>query len=271
MLLNTNSAIMIIKGKVWFCTLLIAGLWACGDDTDNINENITTEDVANVSSVDEATITFADAVTISNQILQDEGILNGRIQQCYVVSDTQTENQLLVTFESSCEGLDGKVRSGSFLIDWSGALASGDFSYTVTFESYEVNGYGVSGSITTSNLTLKENGFSFNVVVNDGVVNCPDGKQIMYEQDLDYNFTLNEPVEILITGSSTGTGKEGVTYIANIKEPLLIIAGCDHAVSGTFDATFNGHSLVTVDYGDGTCDNKAMVSRGEHSITFELN
>ncbi len=262
---------MINKGKLWLCTLLLAGFWACSDDTDNINQDVTTEDVANVSSVDEATITFADAVTISNQILQDEEVLNGRVQQCYTVSDTQTENQLLVTFETECEGLDGKIRSGSFLIDWTGALGTGDFSYTVTFDGYKVNGYGVSGSITTSNLTFKENGFSFNVLVNDGVVNCPDGKQIMYEQDFDYDFTLGEIIEIRITGSSTGMGKEGVSYIASIKEPLLVIAGCDYVVSGSFEATFNGRPSVTVDYGDGACDNKATASRGDHSITFEID
>lgn len=262
---------MINKGKLWFCTLLVAGFWACSDDADNVNQDVTTEDIDNVSSIDEATITFADAVTLSNQILQDEAVINGRTQQCFVVDGTQTENQLLVTFETECEGVDGKIRSGSFLINWTGAIVTGDFSYTVTFDGYRVNGYGVDGSITVSNFTFKENGFAFNVMVNDGVVNCPDGKQIMYEQDLDYDFTLSEITEIRITGSVTGMGKEGVSYIANIKEPLLVVAGCEHAVSGTFDATFNGRPTVTFDYGDGTCDNKAIASRGDHSITFELN
>jgi len=252
--------------------MLVAGFWACNDDdADHLNEPVTAGDVSNVTSVDEATITFADAVNISNQILSDEEVLAGRIQQCYSVSDTETENQLLVTFESTCEGQDGKLRAGSFLIDWTGSIGTGDFSYTLTFDGYKVNDYGLGGSITVSNLALKENGFSFNVIVNDGMVNCPDGKQINYEQDLNYNFTVNENVEILITGSSTGTGKEGVSYIADIKEPLLVIGGCDHAVSGSFEATFNGRPAVTVDYGDGTCDNKATASRGDQSTTFELD
>lgn len=263
---------MSIKGKLWLCTLLVAGFWACSDDdADQLNEPVTAEDVGNVASVDEATITFADAVTMSNQILSDEEVIAGRIQQCYSINDTETENQLLVTFESNCEGQDGKLRSGSFLIDWTGSFGAGDFSYTLTFDGYEVNDYGISGSITVSDLALKENGFSFNVVVNDGMVNCPDGKQINYEQDLNYDFTVNENVEILITGSSSGTGKEGVSYTAEIKEPLFVTGGCDHAVSGSFEATFNGRPMVTVDYGDGTCDNKATASRGDHSITFELD
>ena len=262
---------MISKGKLWLCALLFAGFWACSDDSENLNEEITAEDVTNVTSIDEASATFTDAITLSNQVLTDEQVINGRIQECYAVNDTETENQLLVSFESNCEGDDGKVRSGSFLIQWDGTLGTNDFSYTVTFDGYEVNGYGVSGSISVSNLTLKENGFGFNVVVTDGVVNCPDGKQINYEQDLDYDFSLGEVTEISITGSTAGMGKEGNSYIANIKEPLIVVSGCEHAVSGSFDATFNGRPPVTVDYGDGSCDNKAIASRGALSLTFELD
>ncbi|GJM27961.1 MAG: hypothetical protein DHS20C17_05960 [Cyclobacteriaceae bacterium] len=262
---------MMNTGRVWLCALFLAGFWACSDDSENINEEVTTEDVANVTSIDEATITFSDAVTISNQILDDEGVMNGRTQECYTVSETQNENQRLVTFESTCEGFDGKFRSGSFLIEWEGSFQTEDFSYTLTFDGYEVNDYGLAGSITVSNLTYKENGFGFNVEVNDGVVNCPDGKQINYEQDFDYDFTLGEITELRITGSSSGMGKEGISYVANIKEAILIVSGCDYAVSGSFDATFNGRPVVQVSYGDGSCDNKANASRGDHSITFELD
>ena len=85
----------------------------------------------NVSSIDEATISFSDAVILSSQIMEDEGVINGRTQECYTVSETESENQRLVTFESTCEGIDGKVRSGSFLLEWEGSLQSNDFSYTV--------------------------------------------------------------------------------------------------------------------------------------------
>ena len=259
------------NGKVWLCTLLFAGFWACSDDSENLNEEITPEDISNVNSIDESSSTFTDAITMSKEILSDADIVNGRIQQCYGLSETQTENQILVSFEPECEGSDGKVRSGSFLIEWSGSIETEDFMYTLTFDGYEVDGYGIEGNITVSGLTFKENGFGFNVVINDGVVTCPDEKQINYEQDFNYDFTIGELTEIKVSGSSTGKGKEGNTYTANIKEPLVIISNCEHAVAGSFDATFNGRPLVTVDYGDGSCDNKATASRGDLSTTFELD
>ena len=53
----------------------------------------------------------------------------------------------------------------------------------------------------------------------------------MYEQDFDYDFTFGEAIEISVIGSSTGTGKEGNSYTANTKQPIIFVAGCDHAVS----------------------------------------
>jgi hypothetical protein len=262
---------MITNGKIWICALFLAGFWACSDDSENLNQEITAEDIENASTIDEASIPFMDAVTVSNEILSDEAVITGRTLNCYAVESTPMENQLLVSFESNCTGIDGKIRSGNMLIEWTGSEETNNFSYTVVFDGYEVDGYGLAGSITVSNLTVKENGFGFNVLVNDGIVTCPDGKQIMYEQDFNYDFSFAELLELRITGSTTGAGKEGNTYTANIKKPILVVSGCDHAVSGSFDASFNGRPAVTVDYGDGTCDNKAIASRGDHSLSFELD
>ena len=262
---------MTINARIWICALFLAGFWACSDDSENVNEEVSAEDIENVGTIDEAAIPFMDAITMSNEILSDEEVIAGRTQECFVTTTTQMENQLLVTFESSCTGADGKVRSGSILLEWSGSQETNDFSYTVLFDGYKVDDYGLAGSITVSDLTFKENGFGFKSLVNDGIVTCPDGKQIIYEQDYDYDLTINEGLEIRITGSSSGTGKEGNSYTANIKEAILVVSGCQYAVSGSFDATFNDRPMVTVDYGDGTCDNKAVASRGDHSLSFDLD
>ena len=262
---------MINNVKVWLCALFLAGFWACSDDSENVNEEVTQEDVNNVSSIDEGTVAFMDAITMSNEILSDEQVINGRVQQCFTANGTENENELLVSFESNCEGDDGKIRSGSFLISWSGSIENNDFQYTVAFDDYYTDGYGVGGSLTVSHLTYKENGFGFKAEVNDGEITRPDGKQLLYEQDLDYDFTFEEGMELRITGAISGTGIEGVTYVANIKEPILVVSGCEYAVSGSFDATFNGRPMVNINYGEGVCDNLAVAKRGEHQLTFELN
>ena len=262
---------MITNGRIWLCALFLAGFWACSDDSENVNEEITAQDIENAGTIDEASIPYMDAITISNEILSDEGVLAGRTQACFVATTTQMENQLLVTFESNCTGEDGKVRSGSILLEWSGSHETNDFSYTASFDGYKLDDYGLAGSITVSNMTFTQNGGGFTCVVDDGIVTCPDGKQIMYEQDFDYDLTFGEALEIRVTGSATGAGKEGNSYTANIKDAILVVSGCDYAVSGSFDITFNDRPTVTVNYGDGTCDNKAIASRGDHSLTFDLD
>jgi len=257
--------------KVWLCALFLAGFLACSDDSENVNEEVTTEDVNNLGSIDDGTTVFMDAITLSNEILTDEQVINGRVQQCYVASSTANQNELLVTFETTCVGTDGKVRSGSFLVTWNGSLETNDFNYSVNFDDYNVDGYDIGGSLTVSDFSYVGNGFGFNAVVSDGVVTRPDGKQLLYEQDLDYDFQLEEVLELRITGSITGTGVEGVTYIANIQEPILVVSGCEHAVSGSFDASFNGRPMITVNYGDGVCDNQAVAKRGGFQLTFELD
>ena len=261
---------MITNGKIWICALFLAGFWACSDDSENVTEEVTAQDIANASIIDEASVPFMDAVSTANGILSDEGLIVGRIQKCYTASTTQMDNQLLVTFESTCTGEDGKVRSGSMLIEWTKTQEILT-SYTVVFDGYEEDGYGLSGMVSVSNISFKENGYGQNVLVTDGMITCPDGKQILYEQDFDYNLTIGEVLEIRITGSATGSGKEGNSYTANIKEPILVVSGCDHAVSGSFDASFNNRPPVNINYGDGSCDNKAVASRGDHSVSFDLD
>ena len=36
---------MIKLGRVWLYTLFLAGFWACSDDSENVNEEVTAEDM----------------------------------------------------------------------------------------------------------------------------------------------------------------------------------------------------------------------------------
>lgn len=258
--------------KITFCALLITGVWACSnDDPENINEPITAEDTDNIASIDEAASNYLEVVTLTNEIVSDMNDPNGRIQQCYSVAETQNQNEVIITFEQGCTSEDGRQRSGSLLLSWSGEFFTPDYSYTLTFDGYNVDGYIPEGSITTTDWVFASNSFSFTVVVNDGLLTCPDGKQLAYEQDLSYQFSSDETIELTIDGSITGSNKDGVTYVASVQEPLTFVLDCEYVVSGSFTATFNGRPAVTVDYGDGTCDDLATVSRGNQSLTFNLD
>ena len=84
--LFTTKTIMIKNGRIWLAMSLLIGFWACSDDAEQLNEPVSDQDIENVTSIDEATITFTDAVTISNEILSDQEVINGRTQGCFEVS-----------------------------------------------------------------------------------------------------------------------------------------------------------------------------------------
>ncbi len=243
---------------------------ACSDS--EIDEEITAQDIENLASLDEATTSYLEVVSIASDILDDESLPGGRItNNCFSLEATNNANEVIAIFDGQCTGDDGKTRSGNLILSWTADANENILSYTVTFDQYTVDGYIPEGSVTVSTGTISQTGISFNVVVNDGRLTCPDGSQLSYEQDLTYELQLSETLGFTLDGSVTGTSKDGVTFIGDISSPLTAVAGCEYIVSGKLNATFNGRPPLTLDYGDGTCDNQGTLSRGSESVTIELD
>lgn len=72
--------------------------------------------------------------------------------------------------------------------------------------------------------------------------------------------------EIQVTGTTTITNQDGVTWERTITDPLLKIADCRNYVQGTIDITQDGTVLATIDYGDGECDNIATITTSDGEV-----
>ncbi len=251
--------------------IVLTIFWACGDDSENVDQPITQEDIDNIASMDEASSQYFETITLSNEIFDDIESTGGRIHQCHTIEETGNDKEVKVTFEGTCTGADGKVRSGSILLNWTGEIFGADFSYGVTFMDYVVDGYQVAGTVTTSEIIYGANTFSFVVVVNDGAVVCPDSRSLTYEQDLTFTFNVEEEITFSLNGSISGTNKDGISYVATTQEPVLFTSECEFAVSGVINATFNGRAPLSLDYGDGTCNDQATLSRGSESVNITLD
>jgi hypothetical protein len=64
----------------------------------------------------------------------------------------------------------------------------------------------------------------------------------------------------LITGSANGTSAGGTSYTAVIGQALRKELSCRHIVSGIISITPGDKPTRTINYGDGTCDDKATVT-----------
>ncbi len=259
-------------GRILFWVCFIAAFWACGDDdSPGVDEPINTEDIENIGSIGEVTDEFTEVVNFSNEIIADVGDQGGRSQNaCYVVIESETENKITITFEGECEGEDGRYRQGSLILTWEGELLAPDFSYTIAFDAFEVDDYQLDGSVTVEDLAIEQNTISFSVVVSNGRLIYPDQKEITYGQDLTYNLIFGEVFSVTVEGSITGTNRDDKGYVADTREPIKWIDDCDHPVSGSFSASFDGRPALTIDYGDGTCDNMAMLTRGTQSLEIDI-
>jgi hypothetical protein len=59
-------------------------------------------------------------------------------------------------------------------------------------------------------------------------------------------------------------------YEKKIVKPLKKTDGCDYIVAGTIEYYKKGKLIAVVDYGDGTCDNKATKETGGETYEFEI-
>ncbi len=188
---------------------------------------------------------------------------------------------LVVDFGSGCTSSgDGIARSGSITYIFSGKLGTPGTVISASFNNYTVNGYQLGGTYSITN-SSGVSGFSLTTQVQNGT--------IVYPNDSSYTFSgtkvlsLNTPVDstnILnnsfdITGgytiSNTNTGE---SLTATVTTPLLKKLSCEYIVSGIIGFVYTKGSAITVngtlDYGDGTCDNSAVIAIGTATKTVTL-
>jgi hypothetical protein len=184
---------------------------------------------------------------------------------------------ITIDYGTGCTGFFNQTRSGKIIIEVTGHRREEGSKRTVTFDNYYFNGIKVEGEKIFENLGLNENqNFVVSVTLTDGKLILPDGKTI--ERSVDHKrewiagfLTPNIwDDECLITGTATGMNGDGISYVQTITSPLHWKRVCEFIVSGTIEIDRSDADPFVLDYGDGECDNKAVVSMGGESKEIEL-
>ena len=63
-----------------------------------------------------------------------------------------------------------------------------------------------------------------------------------------------------MTGSENGTGADGKTFTCTITKPLNKKLTCKWLESGTLEIQPQDNPLITLDFGNGACDNQATAT-----------
>lgn len=191
------------------------------------------------------------------------------LTECPVITiDTvAVPHVMTIDFGTSCTGKDGKVRSGKILVSATSFKILPSVR-TKTFQNYMVDGKKIEGNVIksiqkdvtlqTRTAILKENITVINTVKGDTVSRSSDITRL-YKRNV---LTDKSDDQTLTWGTVINTRPNGVVTTKTIAEatPLLFEAFCKHIVSGIASFENTKGKTWSINYGDGSCDDKATLT-----------
>lgn len=189
---------------------------------------------------------------------------------CATVTLDTISNPHVITidFGTGCTGVYGNVRSGVVTITYSGSYFATGSVRTITFTNYYVNGRHVEGTRTVTNNGLNSSGnYTWTVQATNMKVTRQDGSYHQWnstrtrEMIAGYGTSTIGDDIYLITGSANGSNNNGNSCTANITTALRKEMACRYIVSGVIEVTPSTGVVRTLDFGTGTCDNQATVTK----------
>jgi hypothetical protein len=186
---------------------------------------------------------------------------------------------------TSCLCHDNRYRRGVITISYTGAYRDSATVITTGFNNYftgktTANMFQVTGTKTIANMGRNSNGnINFNITV-DGHLTNSNGEIMDWTSTRNrewisgFNTYQWSDDQYKITGSSSGKNFEGNTFSANITSPLLVNLSCNSMffviTQGVFELTPTGKATRKLDYGDGTCDDKATITVNGQTFNVTL-
>lgn len=254
-------------------------------------EAITTEEVTVNQSTSETEFddVFNITMGMGNETGEDLGIVGGisifgnrqgdtYIEQvdsavnsrCFTVTVTPRDRGVFpktvtLDFGNGCKARDGKLRKGKIITVFTGPMGIPGSKATTTFDGYKVDSIAVAGTHTVTNTSTSNNRI-FSVSVADGKLTWDGGRWVNWSctrnmTQIEGNGTPILPADDIftITGSGRGENSRGNTWAHQITEPLVKRFTCRWISKGIISITRNAGS-GQLDFGDGSCDNKAVLT-----------
>jgi hypothetical protein len=240
-------------------------------------------------STDEMETLMADNATADNlfsdeYLLQDEALagaenLNFPPSPCLTVTHDTTVTPRLITLDYgsvNCRCRDGRFRRGIVLITYTGRPNQPGSVMTINHSNYFVNDHQISGIRTFTNGTYPGTSNPARMRTANITISFPRGGSMnRVETDtVEFFAGFNTPnVRLddvfLIRGMSSGS-QGSFTFNRVINTPLRREVSCQWLTSGNVTISRSGRPSRTIDYGNGTCDNQAIVTVNGTTRTITL-
>lgn len=192
------------------------------------------------------------------------------------VNKTATPQVIIIDFGTSCTGADGKVRSGKITIT-SNAFRTFPSVRDFSFDNFMVDGKKIEGALSKTITKDQENNVRTAVISENVTITLPDNEgKASRVANITRQYQRNgvlSPLDNQIvswgTVEFTKVSGEKLTKTIDSGNPLVYKVGCHQIVSGLISIT-NSKSTWTIDYGDGTCDKKAILTKNGVSKEITL-
>ncbi|WP_075603810.1 hypothetical protein [Saccharicrinis aurantiacus] len=178
---------------------------------------------------------------------------------------------VILDYGDSTELTDGRIISGEVEIVLSNKDVIGGSTRTITYNNFTVDDVNMNGTSVKSFTGGKTEDKVVNIV-SDLVIVLPEGVTInrTAEKIRTWSTGLDTPEDhsddvMEITGWADCEDSDGNTYRRDITTPLVKKGDCRFVVSGEVNITKGDNTFATINYGDGECDNIAVVTTEEES------
>jgi hypothetical protein len=183
-----------------------------------------------------------------------------------------------INFGDGCLGQDGKVRKGKIVSIFTKPAFMQGSVVSTTFVGYQVDSFSVAGThkVTNTSTNLRS---SFKVEVIQGkITNTNTGFWLNHEAEHEFTqlegWTSNiNPLKngFRVTGTTQGMNSFGQRWKTKTVSPLVRKFDCRWISKGVLNIWRNDITTPAIlDFGNGTCDNKAELSFRNRTKTITL-
>jgi len=219
-------------------------------------------------------------IVLANGIPDEESERSGDVSDrkygCATVTATPSgmlifPKQIRIDFGSGCtlRGYTGKGAVSFTLDKW---VFTPGASVKPVFNDFSVNGYKIEGDYTITTISATK----FKVDIVDGVVTDPNGTVYHLKGAQYYTQTkgANTPFVFRddtyeITGDLSTSSPLGEIE-GTITSALVKNVDCYNISKGIISFTDANNTTAVLDFGDGTCDNKATIKVGQFTLPVTL-
>jgi len=265
--------------------ILLVFAYACKKDSSSSTPAVVDNTIASTVSVEKNAVIAVSTFESINNFAQAGFISSSNkaaslsFGSCptLIVNFTTPPYSITLDWGTECTGIDGVKRTGKIDVSLNGMMTVANNVATMKIENYVSDNKKITGTVKiTSAGPNPGNGWPRYDFTTEGKIEFSDKSIISFKYDgvtLQQEGTttptvLADDVWRTEIHSASGVNQDGTTWTAKSTKVMIKKGDCKWYNSGTFEITPSKGDVITIDFGDGTCDNKAKMTKG--SVTTDI-